>query len=228
MIANAFPITLTVVTFGMLIAVAVSLPLGNIAARNPGGWVDRGLSVFTVFSVSFPVFVIALLLIRLFAEEWQILPASGFRPTGSTDYNPIEIFPHLILPAVVTAFPIAAILSRYVREAIREVLSEDYVRTALSKGLPERQVEWGHVLPNALVAIISVVGTITPILLGGSVIVESLFGLPGLGRIAVQGALQRDYPVVMSTTLFSAFLVIAGNFITDIAYGIADPRIRLN
>lgn len=228
MIANAFPITMTIVLLGMLMAVVFSLPLGNIAARKPGGWVDRLLSVSTVVAVSFPAFVIALLLIRLFAEEWHLLPASGFRPTGSTDYNPVAILPHLILPSVVTAFPITAILARYVRESIRDVLSEDYVRTALSKGLPERSVEWGHVMPNALVAIISVVGTITPILLGGSVIVESLFGLPGLGRIAVQGALQRDYPVVMSTTLFTAMLVIIGNFITDIAYGIADPRIRLH
>jgi peptide/nickel transport system permease protein len=228
MIANAFPVTLSVVVLGLTIAILVSLPLGAAAARHPGGWADRLLSISIVVAISFPSFVLALILIRLFAEEWRLLPASGFRPAGVTDYNPIVILPHLILPAIVTAFPITAILGRYVRDAFREVLSEDYVRTAHGKGLPARLVQWRHVFPNALVAIISVVGTITPLLLGGSVIVESLFGLPGLGRITVQGALQRDYPVVMATTLFTAVLVVIANFVTDILYGIVDPRIRLH
>ncbi|MFN8534090.1 MAG: ABC transporter permease [Dehalococcoidia bacterium] len=227
MIANAFPVTLSVGLVGMLLAIAVSVPLGAAAARRPGGLIDRILSLSIVVAISFPSFVLALFLIRWFAEEWRILPASGFRPAGVTSVNPFVILPHLVMPAVVTAFPLAAILGRYVRDAVRDVLSEDYVRTARGKGLPGRLVQWRHVFPNALVAIVSVVGTITPLLLGGSVIVETLFGLPGLGRITVQGALQRDYPVVMATTLFTAVLVVAANFVTDVVYGLVDPRIRL-
>lgn len=228
MIADAVPVTFSVVGVGLLMAILVSLPLGASAARRPGGLLDRLLSGSVVAAISFPSFVLALLLIRLFAEQWRLLPAGGIRPAGSTGFDPVGSLPYLVMPAVVTAFPIGAILARYVRDAFRDVLNEDFIRTAHSKGLPGLRVQWGHAFPNALVAIISVVGTVAPLLLGGSVIVESLFALPGIGRIAVQGALQRDYPVVMTTTLFSATLIVVANFITDILYGVVDPRIRLH
>ncbi|GIW09711.1 MAG: peptide ABC transporter permease [Dehalococcoidia bacterium] len=228
MIANAVPVTFSVVFAGVVLALASSIPLGVAAAQQPGGWADRLLSVAIAVALAFPTFVLALFLIRLLAEEWRLLPAGGFGPPGTTGFNPLVILPHLVLPALVTAFPLGAILGRYVRDAVREVLAEDYVRTAHSKGLSPRVVQWRHVFPNALVAVISVVGTVTPLLLGGAVIVESLFGLPGLGRIAVQGALQRDYPVVIATTLFSAVLVVLGNLLTDLLYGVVDPRIRLH
>ena len=227
MIVEAMPTTFSVVFVGMVAAVLISLPVGVAAGRRPGSFIDRALSAGIVTAISFPAFVLALLLIRLFAEEWGILPASGIRPIGATGYNPIEMAPHLVLPALVTAFPIAPILARYTRDAIQDTLAEDFVRTAYAKGLGEGAVLWRHVLRNALVPVVSVVGILTPLLLGGTVIVEQLFALPGIGRITVQAALLRDYPVVMSTVLFSAVLVIAANLIVDFLYGVVDPRIRL-
>jgi peptide/nickel transport system permease protein len=227
MLANALPTTAAVALLGMALATGLGIALGARAAQRPGGLVDRALSVAVVSAVSFPAFVLALFLIRIFAEQLRLLPASGIRPIGTSGFDPIASLPHLVLPVIVTAFPIAAILARYARDAVREALAEEYVRTARSKGLSEPTVLRRHVLRNALVAIVSVVGTITPLLLGGSVIVESLFGLPGVGRITVAAALQRDYPVVMTTALFSAVVVIAANLITDLFYGVVDPRIRL-
>lgn len=227
MLGNALPTTATVALLGMALATAIGVAAGSRAAQRPGGVLDRALSIGVVSAISFPAFVLALFLVRIFAEQLRLLPASGIRPVGSSGFDPVASLPYLVLPVVVTAFPIAAILARYARDAVREALAEDYVRTARSKGLTEPTVLRRHVLRNALVAIVSVVGTITPLLLGGSVIVESLFGLPGVGRITVAAALQRDYPVVMTTALFSAVVVIAANLITDLFYGVVDPRMRL-
>ncbi len=227
MLWEAAPTTFAVVLLGMVMAVLIGLPLGVAAGRRAGSFPDRLLSGGIVLAISFPAFVLGLILIRVFAEQLHLLPASGIRPIGTTGYNPIVILPHLVLPAFVTALPIAPILARYTRDAVQETLTEDFVRTAYSKGLSELAVMWRHVIRNALVPVISVLGIIVPILLGGSVIVEQVFALPGIGRITVQGALLRDYPVVMTTTLFSAVLVITANLLTDFAYGIVDPRIRL-
>ena len=227
MIVEAAPTTFSVVFVGMIAAVLISLPIGVAAGRRPGSFIDRALSAGIVIAISFPAFVLALLLIRLFAEEWGMLPASGIRPIGATGYNPIEMAPHLVLPALTTAFPLAPILARYTRDAVQDTLAEDFVRTAYAKGLGEGAVMRRHVLRNALVPVVSVVGILTPLLLGSTVIVEQLFALPGIGRITVQAALLRDYPVVMSTVLFSAVLVITANLIVDFFYGVVDPRIRL-
>lgn len=227
MLANALPTTASVALLGIALATALGITLGTAAARRAGGRLDRALGLAVVAAISFPSFVLALILIRVLAEGLRLFPASGIRPIGSTAFDPLASIPHLVLPVVVTAFPLAAILARYARDAVAEALAEEYVRTAYGKGLREAVVVRRHVLRNALVAVVSVVGTITPLLLGGSVIVESLFGLPGVGRITVAAALQRDYPVVMTTALFAAVLVIAANLVTDLVYGWVDPRIRL-
>ncbi|HZP96263.1 MAG TPA: ABC transporter permease [Candidatus Limnocylindria bacterium] len=227
MLGSALPTTAAVGLIGLALATVAGVVLGAAAATRPGGYLDRLLGVAIVSAVSVPTFVVALFALRLFSEEWHLLPASGIRPIGATTFDPIASLPHLVLPVLVTAFPIAAILARYTRDAVAEALAEEYVRTAHGKGLSGRVVLRRHVLRNALIAVVSVVGTIIPLLLGGSVIVESLFGLPGVGRITVQAALQRDYPVVMTTTLFAAVLVVAANLVTDFVYGLVDPRIRL-
>lgn len=227
MLADALPVTATVGLLGMALATPLGVVLGALAARRPGGRLDRTLSIAVVSAISIPTFVLSLLLLRVFAEELRILPATGIRPIGSSGLDPISSIPHLVLPVAVTAFPLGAIIARYARDAVREALDAEHVRTARGKGLHPGTVRRRHVLRNALVPIVSVVGTVTPLLLGGSVIVESIFGLPGVGRIAVAAALQRDFPVVMTTTLFAAVLVIFANVVTDIAYGYADPRIRL-
>lgn len=227
MIRDAIPTTFSVVFVGMVVSVLFSLPLGVAAGRRPGSSLDRILSAAVVTVISFPAFVMGIILIRLFSEEWGLLPASGIRPIDATGYNPVEMLPHLVLPGIVTAFPLIPILARYTRDAVQDTLAEDFVRTAYSKGLNEGTVLWRHVLRNALVPVISVIGILTPLLLGGAVIVEQVFELPGIGRITVQAATLRDYPVVMSTVLFSAVLVIAANLIVDFLYGVVDPRIRL-
>ena len=216
MLANALPVT-----------AALGLVAGSAAARHPGGRLDRALALAMAGAIAFPSFVLALFLLRIFAEGLHLLPASGVRPLGATGFDPLVSLPYLVLPVIVTAFPLSAVLARYTRDAVREALDEDYVRTARGKGLAPPTVMRRHVLRNALVAVVSVIGTITPLLLGGSVIVESLFGLPGVGRITVAAALQRDYPVVMTTALFAAVLVVVANLITDFVYGLVDPRIRL-
>jgi peptide/nickel transport system permease protein len=227
MLGNALPTTAAVGLIGIALATIAGLLVGSAAATRPGGRLDRGLSFAVVTAISVPTFVVALFALRLFAEQWHLLPASGIRPIGASGFDPLASAPHLVLPVIVTAFPLAAILARYTRDAVGEALAEDYVRTAHGKGLAGRVVLRRHVLRNALIAVVSVVGTITPLVLGGSVIVESLFGLPGVGRITVQAALQRDYPVVMTTTLFAAALVVLANLVTDFIYGLVDPRIRL-
>jgi peptide/nickel transport system permease protein len=227
MLASALPTTATVALLGIGMAVVVGLALGTAAARRAGGRLDRALGLAIVGAVSFPSFVLALVLIRVLAEGLRILPASGIRPIGSTAFDPLASVPHLVLPVIVTAFPLTAILARYARDAVAEALAAEHVRTARGKGLRERVVVRRHVLRNALVSVVSVVGTVTPLLLGGSVIVESVFGLPGVGRITVAAALQRDYPVVMTTAMFAAVLVVTADLVTDLVYGWIDPRIRL-
>ncbi|MBI2325488.1 MAG: ABC transporter permease [Chloroflexi bacterium] len=227
MLGDALPVTATVGLLGLGVATLAGVALGAYAARQPGGRIDRALSIAVVSAISIPTFVLSLLLLRVFAEGLRVLPATGIRPIGSSGIDPIASIPHLVLPVLVTAFPLAAIIARYSRDAVREALVAEHVRTAEGKGLRPGTVQRRHVLRNALVPIVSVVGTVAPLLLGGSVIVESIFGLPGVGRIAVAAALQRDFPVVMTTTLFAAVLVIFANLVTDIAYGYADPRIRL-
>ena len=227
MLGNALPTTAAVGLVGLAVATLAGVAFGASAATRPGGRLDRLLGFAVVGAISIPTFVLALFALRLFAEQWHLLPASGIRPIGTSGFAPLASAPHLVLPVVVTAFPLAAILARYARDAVGEALAEEYVRTAHGKGLARPVVLRRHVLRNALIAVVSVVGTITPLVLGGSVIVESLFGLPGVGRITVQAALQRDYPVVMTTTLFSAALVVVANLVTDFVYGLVDPRIRL-
>ncbi len=227
MLANALPVTAAVALLGMALAAALGLVAGSAAARHPGGRLDRALGLAMAGAIAFPSFVLALFLLRIFAEGLHLLPASGVRPLGATGFDPLASLPYLVLPVIVTAFPLSAVLARYTRDAVREALDEDYVRTARGKGLAPPTVMRRHVLRNALVAVVSVIGTITPLLLGGSVIVASLFGLPGVGRITVAAALQRDYPVVMTTALFSAVLVVLANLVTDFVYGLVDPRIRL-
>ena len=226
-ILGAIPVTFSIVFLGVFTGTLFGVPLGLAAGRRSGSLMDRMLSLGIVSAVSIPTFVLALLLIRLFAEEWGLLPASGIRPVGSTSWNPVEMLPHVILPTFVTGLHFGLILARYTRDAVQDVLAEDFVRTAYAKGLTQGVVMRRHVMRNVLVPVVSVVGTFTPMLLGGSVIVEQVFALPGLGRLTVAAAIGRDYPLVMSTVLFSALLVIVGNLAVDFLYGIVDPRIKL-
>lgn len=227
MVMNAVPVTLSIVLAANVIGWIVAFPLGLAAGNRPGGKIDHLLTTSLTLFISLPRFIVALLMILLFSEILHWLPASGIRPLGSTVWNPIEMAPYIIMPAIVTSLFATPILARYIRDAVEEVVHEDYVRTAHAKGLSRNVVLSRHVMRNVLVPVISVSGIVIPLQLGSAIIVEQIFFLPGLGRLTVQAALGRDYPVIMTAVLAAAVIVVIANLIVDFLYGIVDPRIKL-
>jgi ABC-type dipeptide/oligopeptide/nickel transport system permease component len=224
-VREAFPTSALVGGLGIAGSVLLAIVCGTLAGRNPGGWIDRLVSGSMVLSIAAPSFLIGLLLIRLFTEEWHLLPGSGLAPPGTVGFAPQPKY--LILPVFAVAFGIAPILARYLRDALVTVLADDYVRTARAKGVAERGVLYRHALRNALIPVVSLLNTFIPVTLGGLVIVESVFGLPGLGRVTTSAALSADYPVVLTNVLFVAVLTLGASLIVDAVYGVIDPRIRL-
>jgi peptide/nickel transport system permease protein len=226
-VMDALPVTLIVGGAGLLIGLVVSLPLGMMAARKPGGWTDRLVSLSMTTSLAVPSFVLALVMILFFSERWQILPASGIAPIGTVGFAGTESLRYLVMPVAVVAFGPATIFARYLRDALGGVLRDDYVRTARAKGLSESVVLSRHALRNALLPVVSLLSSLIPITLGGSVVIEMVFGLPGLGRVTTQAALSRDYPVVMTAVLFVAAVAVVTNLVIDVIYGWIDPRVRV-
>lgn len=226
-VMDALPVTLLVGGAGLLIGLVVSLPLGVLAARRPGGWVDRVVSVSMTTSLAVPPFVLGLVMILFFSERWRMLPASGIAPIGTIGFAGADSVPYLVMPVIVVAFGPATIFARYLRDALTSVLRDDFVRTARAKGLNEPVVLTRHALRNALLPVVSLLSSLIPITLGGSVVIEMLFGLPGLGRVTTQAALSRDYPVVMTAVLFVATIAVLSNLIIDLVYGWIDPRVRV-
>ena len=222
---DAFPTTALVGGLGIACSVVLGLLFGAIAGNHPGGWVDRVVSASMVLSIAAPPFLLGLLLIRLLTEQWNLLPGSGISPPGTVGFTPDPKY--LILPTTVVAFGTAPILARYLRDALVDVLADDYVRTARAKGVGEARVLLQHALRNALIPVVSLLNTFIPITLGGLVIVESVFGLPGLGRVTTNAALSSDYPVVLTNVMFVAVLTLATSLLVDAVYGFIDPRIRL-
>jgi peptide/nickel transport system permease protein len=215
-ILERFPRTLTLALSAMAIAVVLGIMIGLAAARFPR--LGRGFMLLTLVGVSIPVFWLGLLLIHLFAIELSVLPPSGYGG-GSLRY--------LILPAVTLSFSSMATVARVTRSGIVEAFGEDYVRTARAKGLGELVVLGKHVLRNALVPVVTIVGADFGSYLSGSVLTESIFGWPGLGRLIVQGIMKRDFPVIQGAVLFMAVTFVFVNLIVDLSYGFIDPRIRL-
>lgn len=225
-VMDALPVTIIVGGLGLLIGLIVALPLGTLAARRPGGWVDRFVSISMTTSLAIPSFVLGLVLILLFTERWGVLPGSGIAPIGTIGFAGLESLPYLVMPVAVVAFSPAFILARYLRDALGSVLQDDYVRTARAKGLSEMVVFSRHAVRNALLPVVSLLNSLIPITLGGSVVIEMLFGLPGLGRVTTQAALTRDYPVVITAVLFVAAIAVVTNLVIDLVYGWIDPRVR--
>ena len=226
-VMDALPVTLLVGGAGLLIGLVVALPLGVLAARRPNGWVDRMVSVSMTTSLAVPPFVLGLVMILFFSERWRMLPASGIAPIGTIGFAGMDSLPYLVMPVLVVAFGPATIFARYLRDALTSVLRDDFVRTARAKGLNEPVVLTRHALRNALLPVVSLLSSLIPITLGGSVVIEMLFGLPGLGRVTTQAALSRDYPVVMTAVLFVATVAVLSNLIIDVVYGWIDPRVRV-
>lgn len=215
---------------GTLLTWTISFPLGIRAAIFRGGWFDRGSTFLAYVLISIPGFFFAYILIILVVNYLQV-PVIGMETFGiKPDSWLMQLMDrvwHLLLPAVLGATGGIAVLSRYVRNQMLEVEGQDYIRTARAKGLPEDQVHYKHALRNALLPFVTMFGLILPGLLGGSIIIETIFSWPGIGRMAYEAILARDYPVILTVNFISAVLVLAGTFVSDLLYLLADPRIKL-
>jgi ABC-type dipeptide/oligopeptide/nickel transport system permease component len=223
-IAQRIPATLELTLCGLLLAVVISIPTGVIAAVRDRGAADWVISTFNAFAIAIPNFWFGILMILLFSLALGWLPPSGRVELLS---DPGTAWKFLLLPAVTLALNQSAVLSRFVKSSMLEVLHEDYVRTARAKGLREWLVVQRHVLRNALVPVATVLGIQFGRLLGGAIVVESIFAWPGVGRLILQGIGNRDYTIVQGTLLLMVLTFVVVNLVTDLAYGFLDPRIRL-
>lgn len=229
-IAERIPVTLGINVLSLALILLVAVPVGVYSAVRKDSWFDRvsTVTVFTGYAV--PAFWLALLLMILFGVRLGWLPISGL---VSLEHESMTLAGkvwdrtrHLLLPVFVSAFTGVAGFSRYMRSNMLEVIRQDYIASAKAKGLPERKVVFRHALRNALLPVITILGLSVPGLLGGSVIFESIFAIPGLGQLFYQGVMSRDYPLVMGSLVIGAFLTLFGNLLADVGYALADPRIK--
>jgi len=212
-------LSLTTIVLSVLIAV----PLGVVAAYRQGTWIDRIVMGFSVLGFSVPVFVIGYVLIYVFAIELNWLPVQGYQPLREGPWGCLQ---RLILPSVTLSVIYVALIARITRTSVLEVLGEDYIRTARAKGLTDRVVLMRHALRNASVPIVTVIGIGIALLIGGVVVTESVFSIPGLGRLTVDAVLARDYPTVQAVILLFSFVYVLINLLVDVSYTALDPRIR--
>jgi peptide/nickel transport system permease protein len=215
--------TFALATLTIFLAVMIAVPLGAIAAWRFGGWFDRALMGFSVLGFSIPVFVLAYLLIWLVSLKLGWLPVQGY-VRMSQDF--VLFLKHLILPAITLSVIYIALIARVTRASVIEALGEDYIRTARAKGLPELRVLVRHALANAAVPIATVIGIGIAILIGGVVVTESVYAIPGLGRLTVDAVLARDFPTIQGVILFFSFIYVLVNLLIDLSYVFLDPRIR--
>ncbi len=227
MIGERLPTTLLLASLVIITGFSIGIAIGVLQALKRNTIIDDILSVISLFGFAVPAFWLALMLMLIFAVKLDWLPASGIRPSNSSSWNPLVIAPYLVLPTIVLATNLIATVARYVRSSMLDAVSQDYMRTARAKGLTERALTTRHALRNSLLPVITLLGVQIPYLLGGTVAVETIFALPGVGRLALDSVVARDYPVILTVNLFVAGLVLVGNLLSDIAYGIADPRVRV-
>jgi peptide/nickel transport system permease protein len=224
-ILERFPLTLELALLSMIIALTVGIPAGVYAATHNERLSDLGVRLFAMLGQSTPSFVFALLIIFVLSVYFGYLPPMGtFTPLFA---DPLTNLSQLLFPALTLGLAFAASVTRISRSAMLDVLSDDYVRTARSKGASQRSVVWHHALPNALIPVVTLSGVEFGYLLGGAVIVEEIFALPGIGRLVLDAINQRDYALVQGGVLFIAFNFLIVNLIVDLAYAAIDPRIRL-
>ena len=229
-IASRLPATLELTLAAILIGILISIPLGVTGALRRGSNVDHVLTAVSVGGFAVPQFWLGLMLILLFSvsfHAWGLpwLPSGGQQSTiGGGD--PLDLLAHLAMPATVLSFFYLSVWSRFVRSSTLEVLSQDYIRTARAKGMAERRVLYVHALRNAIVPLVTLIGLELPGLVAGGLVVEVVFGWPGVGLLAYERAKSFDFTTVMGITTFVAFLVLAGNLLADVLYAVLDPRIR--
>jgi len=215
--------TLMLTLAGLLVAVAIGVPAGTIAAANPGSFWDRALMLTALLGVCVPGFWLSLNFIYLFAVKLGWLPAAGYVSVLDDPWRGVR---HLLLPAISLGFNQSALIARIARSCMLEVLQQDYIRTAMAKGLSRGIVVYVHAFRNALVPIVTVIGITMAILIGGAVVTEIVFNIPGLGRLVISAILRRDYPVVQGVVLVTATIYVLINLGVDILYAFIDPRIR--
>jgi len=230
-IGERLPITLALNVIEMAIIVGFAVPIGVLSATRQYSLYDKVTTIFVFVGFATPDFWLALLLMFLFGVQLGWLPISGIRSL-SWEYLPFwrqqwDLAGHLILPIVVATFGGLAGFSRYMRQSMLEVVRQDYIQTARAKGLSEQAVIGKHALRNALLPVVTILGLSLPGLIGGSVIIESIFAIPGMGQLMVQSVFSRDYPVVMGNLVIVSVLTLVANLVADVSYGLVDPRIRL-
>ncbi|MDS7595320.1 ABC transporter permease [Agrobacterium tumefaciens] len=223
LIFERLAVTLPLALMAVCLSILIAIPLGVAAARNRNGALDFGAGLFSHIGIAVPGFWVGLLLILFFSTMLGWMPAGGF-PGWQAGFG--AAFTALVLPAVALALSQAGVLTRVCRSAVLEVMNEDFVRTARAKGLSERVALWRHAVPNAMIPVVTMIGLQFTFLIAGAVLVENVFNLPGLGRLAYQALTQRDIVVMQSVVLFFSGLVIVMNFVVDIAYLFIDPRLR--
>lgn len=222
-LAMRFPVTLELTILSLMVALIIAIPLGVIAALYRGKLADSIISIFALLGLSIPGFFLGILLILLFSLKLNVLPPAGYIPLQESLAQNLR---HMILPAVSLGLVLAAAITRIVRSSMLEILGRDYIRTARAKGLAERSVTYRHALRNALIPVITVIGLQFGSLLGGAIIIEQVFSLPGVGRFALEGINLRDYPVVQGAVIVIAASFILVNLLVDLVYSLIDPRIR--
>ncbi|HEX9078768.1 MAG TPA: ABC transporter permease [Desulfuromonadaceae bacterium] len=229
-IRERLPITLSLNIIALLLEFGLAIPIGIMAAIHRDSWLDKGITVFVFIGFAVPTFWLALLLMYLFGVKLNWLPISGLHTLGSDSYGMLrylwDMARHLVMPIAVASFGSLAGMSRYMRSSMLNVIGQDYITTARAKGLSERVVIYKHALRNALLPLITLAGFSIPGLIGGSVIFESIYSIPGMGQLFYQAVMSRDYPVVMGILIIGALLTLIGNLAADVCYALADPRIR--
>ena len=223
MIGQRLEPTISLMILTLILSIGIAVPMGVLAAWNHGTWIDRLIMIFAVLGFSVPVFVVGYILAYVFALELDWFPVQGYTPIA-TGFGPW--LSNLVLPVVTLSAAFVALIARVTRATMLEVLSQDYVRTARAKGVSQRPVLFVHALKNAAVPVITVIGHGVASLIGGAVVTESVFAIPGVGRLIVDAILRRDYPVIQGCVLMFSFLYVLVNLGVDLLYTVFDPRIR--
>jgi peptide/nickel transport system permease protein len=232
MIADRVPATLLLVVSSVLAAFSIGTALGVLSSRRPNGLLSQFITVLSMVGFAAPVFWMGIMLVILFASVLPILPVSGMRAVdaGSGSHfdvkDVVDVLYHLVLPTLTLSLVYLAQYSRLARSSMLDVLGSDFIRTARAKGLPDRVVMYKHALRNALLPVVTVLGLQFGNVLAGAILVETVFNWPGLGRLAFESVLRRDYPTILGVLLFSSIVVIVMNLLTDLAYRLIDPRIK--
>jgi len=231
-IIERIPITLTINILSLILIFIIALPIGILSATKQYSIFDKLSTIFVFIGFSTPTFWLALLLMILFGVNMGLLPISGIQSIDTSEMATFDRLwdwiKHLILPVGISAFGGIAGLSRYSRSSMLEVIRQDYIRTAKAKGLQEKKVIFRHAFRNALMPIVTILGLSVPGLIGGGVIFETIFAIPGMGQLFYSSTMSRDYPTIMGILVIGAILTLFGNLIADISYAFVDPRVRVS